>query len=206
MEILSCVVFAYTHEFLVCGIDLHIMSTRKDVSRASGMDYLHERAEESRHNEILAYLMFMAGAIFFVGGLIETVVTTENPDWFLFFPYKITPHAYSLLGLSMVLSGFTLLVLGIVLGIHYSLDRAVYLSQLKEVYADRVSKEWNRSSVSHELKNLSIEQPKVEGTNDLKECTRYLIEKQGLSEADARSYCEMLGNRWRELVESNEET
>lgn len=206
MEILSCVVFAYTHEFLVCGIDLHIMSTRKDVSRASGMDYLHERAEESRHNEILAYLMFMAGAIFFVGGLIETVVTTENPDWFLFFPYKITPHAYSLLGLSMVLSGFTLLVLGIVLGIHYSLDRAVYLSQLKEVYADRVSKEWNRSSVSHELKNLSIEQLKVEGTNDLQECTRYLIEKQGLSEADARSYCEMLGNRWRELVESNEET
>jgi cytochrome b subunit of formate dehydrogenase len=206
LEILSCVVFNYTHEFLVCGIDLHIMSSRKDVSRASGMDYLHERAEESRHNEILAYLMFMAGAIFFVGGLIETVVTTENPDWFLFFPYKITPHAYSLLGLSMVLSGFTLLVLGIVLGVHYSLDRAVYLSQLKEVYADRVSKEWNRSSASHELKDLSIEQLKVEGTNDLKECTKYLIEQQGLGEADAKSYCEMLGNRWRELVESNEET
>ena len=64
------------------------MPSRKNVSRFSGMDYLHEKAEESRHNETLAYLMFMAGAIFFVGGLLETVVTTENPDWFLFFPIQ----------------------------------------------------------------------------------------------------------------------
>jgi cytochrome b subunit of formate dehydrogenase len=182
------------------------MSSRKNVSRASGMDYLHERAEESRHNEILAYLMFMAGAIFFVGGLLETVIIIENPDWFLFFPYKITPHAYSLLGLSMVLSGFTLLVLGIVLGVHYSLDRAVYMNQLKEAYADKVSKEWHRPSVSRELKNPSIKRLNIKETNKLKECTAFLMEKQDLNEADARSYCEMLGNRWRELVEPSEKT
>ena len=29
-------------------------------------DYLHEKAEESRHNENQAYLMFPAGAIFFL--------------------------------------------------------------------------------------------------------------------------------------------
>jgi len=169
------------------------------------MGYLHEKAEESRHNETLAYLMFMAGAIFFVGGLLETVVTTENPDWFLFFPYKITPHAYSLLGLSMVLSGFTLLILGIALGIHYALDRAVYMNQLKEAYTNKVSKEWNRPSITRETKNLSIKQPKTKKTNNLEECTKYLTEKQGLSEVDAKGYCEMLGNRWRELVESSEE-
>jgi len=32
------------------------------------------------------------------------------------------------------------------------------------------------------------------------------MEKQDLNEADARSYCEMLGNRWRELVEPSEKT
>lgn len=181
------------------------MPPRENVNRVSGMDYLHERAEESRHNETLAYLMFMAGAIFFVGGLLETIITTENPDWFLFFPYKITPHAYSLLGLSMVLSGFTLLILGIVLGIHYALDRAGYMNQLKEVYADKLREGWNRPSASRELKNLYIKQLKTKETsNNLEECTKYLITKQNLSETDARSYCEMLGNRWRELVESNE--
>ena len=180
------------------------MSSRKNVNRVSGMDYLHERAEESRHNETLAYLMFMAGAIFFVGGLLETVVTTENPDWFLFFPYKITPHAYSLLGLSMVLSGFVLLVLGIVLGIHYALDRSLYMNQLKEVYADKVSERWNRLSVSREPGNSSMKQLETEESNNLEECTKYLTEKQGLDETDAKSYCEMLGNRWRGLVESSD--
>jgi len=32
-------------------------------------DYLHEKAEESRHNEIIAYMMFLAGSVFFVGGI-----------------------------------------------------------------------------------------------------------------------------------------
>ena len=137
------------------------MPSHKNISRVSGMDYLHEKAEESRHNETLAYLMFMAGAIFFVGGFLETVITIENPDWFLFFPYKITPHAYSLLGLSMVLSGSTLLVLGIVLGVHYALDRAAYMNQLREVYADKVSKEWNRPSISHELTIPSVRRPNI---------------------------------------------
>jgi cytochrome b subunit of formate dehydrogenase len=190
----------------VYAMNFHFMSSRKNVNRASGMDYLHERAEESRHNEILAYLMFMAGAIFFVGGLLETVITIENPDWFLFFPYKITPHAYSLLGLSMVLSGFTLLVLGIVLGVHYALDRAVYMNQLKEAYADKVSKEWHRPSVSRELKNPSTKRLNIKKTNELKECMTFLMEKQDLNEPDARSYCEMLGKRWRELVEPSEKT
>jgi len=201
-----CVVFNYTHEFLVYTTNFHFVTSHKNVDRVSGIDYLHEKAEESRHNETLAYLMFMAGAIFFVGGLLETVIIIENPDWFLFFPYKITPHAYSLLGLSMVLSGFTLLVLGIVLGVHYALDRAGYMNQLKEAYADKVSKEWNRPSISRELKVSSVKRLSKKETNELNECASFLMEKQGLDEVDARSYCEMLGNRWRELVEPSEKT
>lgn len=115
------------------------MSPRKKFV-SSGMDYLHEKAEESRHNETLAYLVFVAGAVFFVGGILETVVTVENPEWFLFFPYKMTEHVYSLLGLSMVVIGLTLLVLGVVLAIHYTLDRSAYMNRLKEIYAEKKMK------------------------------------------------------------------
>jgi len=180
------------------------MPPREKVDRASSMNYLHEKAEESRHNETLAYLMFMAGAIFFVGGLLETVVTTENPNWFLIFPYKVTPHAYSLLGLSMVLSGFTLLVLGIILGIYYASDRAIYMNQLREAYASRKDRESKRHWIIHGLKPQLTKQQDAEEISKLEECTKYLMEKKGFDELDARSYCELLGDRWRELVESNE--
>lgn len=201
-----CVAKDYTHEFLAYAIKFRLMSSGEKVSRVSSMNYLHEKTEESRHNETLAYLLFIAGAIFFVGGLLETVVTTENPDWFLFFPYKLTSHAYSLLGLSMVLSGFTLLVIGIILGIHYALDRALYMNQLREAYANRKSKEAERHSISPGPKNPPVKQREAKKVSELQECTKYLMEKQGLDEGDARRYCEMLGSRWHELVESIEET
>lgn len=167
------------------------------------MDYLHEKAEESRHNETLAYLMFMSGAIFFVGGLLETVVTSENPDWFLIFPYKLTPHAYSLLGLSMVLSGFTLLVLGIILGVHYALDRSLYMNQLRGVYANERNKELKIRAVDRGTKPLAkkVELNKV---RELEECKRYLMNHMGMPENDAVYYCKTLGSRWCELV--NEES
>lgn len=196
----------YTHEFLVYITNFHLMPSREKNITVSGMNYLHEKAEESRHNETLAYLMFIAGAVFFVGGLLETVITTEDPDWFLFFPYKLTPHAYSLLGLSMVLSGFTLLVLGIILGIHYSLDRALYMNQLKGAYAGKKRKESEVSSISHELTNPLSKQPENKKDDELKECVNYLTEKMGLSEIDAEGYCKNLGRRWRELAESKKET
>jgi len=40
-------------------------------------DYLHEKVEESKHNETLAYPLFPAGAILFVGGILETL----KPSW-----------------------------------------------------------------------------------------------------------------------------
>ncbi|MEM2281413.1 MAG: hypothetical protein QXZ68_05435 [Candidatus Bathyarchaeia archaeon] len=40
-------------------------------------DYLHEKAEESRHNETTAYLMFLAGTVFFVGGVLETLFISQ---------------------------------------------------------------------------------------------------------------------------------
>jgi len=46
-------------------------------------EYLHEKAKESRHNETIGYLITIIGSIFFIGGLLETVITVENPEWFL---------------------------------------------------------------------------------------------------------------------------
>jgi len=166
------------------------------------MGYVHEKVEESRHNETLAYLMFIAGVIFFVGGLLETVVTTENPDWFLFFPYKITSHAYSLLGLFMVLSGFMLLVLGIVLCIHYALDKAFYLDQLKEVKVNKKNKELKVRAVDRGTKSFAKQLTRTH--RELGECKRYLMNHMDLNENDSVYYCKVLGERWHELVKDEE--
>lgn len=100
------------------------------IETMSFRDYLHEKAEESRHNETLAYLMFLAGAIFFVGGVLETLSLAENPKWFIFIPYHTSPITGAVLGLALIMSGFTLIIFGIVAGLNYSRDRGWYMREL----------------------------------------------------------------------------
>jgi len=99
-------------------------------------DYLHEKAEESRHNETTAYLMFLAGTVFFVGGVLETLFISQfiekAPEWFLFIPYHTEPHVGAVMGLALVIGGLTLIVYGIVAGISYSRDRSWYMNELRK--------------------------------------------------------------------------
>jgi hypothetical protein len=95
-------------------------------------DYLHEKAEESRHNETLAYLMFLAGSTFFVGGILETLILAGNPEWFLFIPYHTEPLAGAVLGLALIISGFNLTVFGMASGLSRSRDRNWYMKELRK--------------------------------------------------------------------------
>ncbi|MEM2105471.1 MAG: hypothetical protein QXV21_03255 [Candidatus Bathyarchaeia archaeon] len=95
-------------------------------------EYLHEKAEESRHNETLSYLMFLAGAIFFVGGFLETLSLPKEPQWFLFIPYHVEPLAGAVVGLTFIISGIALIVFGIAAGLSYSRDRSWYMQELRK--------------------------------------------------------------------------
>jgi hypothetical protein len=84
-------------------------------------DYLHEKAEESRHNEIIAYMVFLAGSVFFVGGILSSLGLGREPNWFLFIPY---------LEGSTEVTGFLLIFSGIGVGLHYYRDRGWYMREL----------------------------------------------------------------------------
>jgi len=95
-------------------------------------EYLHEKAEESRHNETLSYLMFLAGAIFFVGGFLETLSLPGEPQWFIFIPYHVEPIAGAVVGLTFIISGMALIIFGIAAGLSYSRDRSWYMQELRK--------------------------------------------------------------------------
>jgi hypothetical protein len=95
-------------------------------------EYLHEKAEESRHSETLAYMVFLAGAVFFVGGILATLSLPEEPQWFLIFPYFADSSAGSYLSLALLLSGICLVFFGVAVGMNYSRDRNWYMQELKK--------------------------------------------------------------------------
>ena len=96
--------------------------------------YLHERADESRHNTTLSFSVAILGTVLLVGGILETIMTASSLQWILFFPYQLTSDPRGLLGLVLTVVGLALLVLGVGLAIHYASQRLWYLQELRLVY------------------------------------------------------------------------
>lgn len=95
-------------------------------------EYLHENAAESRHKESVGFSLVVLGMVLIVGGLLITLVTIGNPDWFLFIPWKQTSDPTGLISLFMTLSGFVIIFAGAIYIIFASSKRAGYLSSLKK--------------------------------------------------------------------------
>jgi uncharacterized membrane protein len=93
-------------------------------------DYLHEKAEESRHNEVIAYMMFLAGSVFFVGGILSSLGMGRDPSWFLFIPYLADSTQVLFLEIALLLTGLLLIFSGIGVGVHYYRDRGWYMREL----------------------------------------------------------------------------
>jgi len=93
-------------------------------------DYLHEKAEESRHNEVIAYMMFLAGAVFTVGGIISSLSFSEALNWVLFVPFFTGFTEGMFLELMFLVMGLGLIVVGIAAGLYYCRDRSWYMREL----------------------------------------------------------------------------
>jgi uncharacterized membrane protein len=96
----------------------------------SSQDYFHEKAEESRHNEMVGYIMFLAGSVFFVGAILSALSMSAQPSWFLFVPYVASSTQALGLELSFLIVGLFLIVAGIATGLHFYRDRSMYMNEL----------------------------------------------------------------------------
>jgi hypothetical protein len=98
-------------------------------------EYLHECAENSRRDEANSYIMFLAGAMFFVGGVWGSLKLAANPSWFVFVPYHTEPLGGAALGLALTATGLTLMVYGIAAGLNCWNDRRWYMSEMRKATA-----------------------------------------------------------------------
>ena len=122
-----------------------------------GLSYhMHEKAEESRHNEAKSLLTSVLGSVFLVGGIIQAVVIVQKPQWFLIFPYQIGSSPYELLGLAFTILGLTLFLVGIILGVYCRAQRLWYGNELKEIYKIEEEKLRAKKSSKSKIPEISV--------------------------------------------------
>lgn len=93
-------------------------------------DWLHKRAEENAHNEILAFLMLVLAVNLLTGGLLVIIIAKGEPNWLLSFPYVPLQFTPAQLGLFLVVTGFTILAAGSSLVVYYNGKRSRYTKEI----------------------------------------------------------------------------
>jgi len=102
-------------------------------------DFLHRKAEDSAHNEILAFLTVILGTVILIGGLLVTIIAVEQPKWLLFFPYQLPSGPSAFLGLILTLTGFLLTAIGFTMVIYYDRRKSWCMCQIEESTPDQKS-------------------------------------------------------------------
>lgn len=125
------------------------------VRTMSISEYLHENAAESRHKESVGFSLVILGMVLIVGGLLITLVTIGNPDWFLFIPWKQTSDPTSLISLFMTLGGFVVVFAGAIYIIYASSKRSGYLSSLQK--ASKYTREREGETFEQKMQELKEE-------------------------------------------------
>jgi uncharacterized membrane protein HdeD (DUF308 family) len=152
------------HKVYFLNLQIHKGS---DLNMLSFSYYLHEKSEESRHNEAVSFLIAVIGSVFLIGGILQTLLTVQKPQWFLIFPYQLGTSPYDFLGLAFTVLGVMLFLIGIVLAVHYRSQRLWYSNELKEIYQSEEGK--LRAEKSSENKESKVaETPKTDATQTTK--------------------------------------
>ena len=125
-------------------------------------DWLHRKAEEDAHNEILAFLMIILGVNLLTGGLLAIIIAAGEPSWLLSFPYMPLQASPAYLGLILTVAGFAVLAVGFVLVMHYDRKRSWYI---KEIEKSSMPKKWktNSETVDQILEEYSGKRKKTSG-------------------------------------------
>ena len=124
--------------------------------------WLHRKAEENAHNEILAFLMIILGVNLLTGGLLAIIIAAGEPSWLLSFPYMPLQASPAYLGLILTVAGFAVLAVGFVLVMHYDRKRSWYI---KEIEKSSMPKKWKTDSeiVDQILEEYSGKRKKTSG-------------------------------------------
>jgi len=94
-------------------------------------DFLYRKAEQNAHSEILAFLMMTLGMNLLIGGLIVTIMAVGQLNLFPFMLQQPLSQSATL-GLILTLFGFSILLAGFILVIHYDRQRSWHLSQIEK--------------------------------------------------------------------------
>jgi hypothetical protein len=94
-------------------------------------DWLHRKADESAHNEVLAFLTVILGINIAVGGLIVTIIMLGAPDFLGFLTQRPIDLSVAL-GPILSFVGFFITSVGFVLTFYHDRKRAWYQGEMQK--------------------------------------------------------------------------